>query len=300
MMFRKVVFLLMVFLTAEAFAQAGKTGLSFLKLGIGGRAVGMGEAYVALANDATALHYNPAGIAYESKTDITIMHNEWIKDVRTEFLGVKVPMSHYALGVFVNTTNVSGIEIRQVPGPSEGTFSAHDFAAGASFAYQINPSFSIGITGKFLYEKLLVDESLGGAVDVGIMYLSPIEELRFGFTASNLGAMSKLREERTKLPSSIRIGSVYLVTISSLSSTVTLGLDGFKVIADDNVHVHAGGEFDYNRTFAVRLGYQFGYESKGISAGVGIRYNIFKLDYGFTPFSLDIGNTHTVSVGVEF
>ncbi len=288
------------FIYAHVFAQGGDAGLSFLKLGVGGRAIGMGDANVALATDATALHYNPAGLTQENKTDITVMHNEWIKDVRTEFLGVKIPLSCCAVGAFANTTNVSGIEIRQVPGPPEGTFSAHDFAAGAAFAYQIDPSFSIGITAKFLYEKLLVDESVGGAFDLGFLYLSPVEGLQFGLTASNFGFMSKLREERTKLPSAVRIGCAYMVSVPSLSGTVSLAADGFKVLADDKVHLAVGGEFDYGRTFAARIGYQFGYESKGISAGVGMRYGMFKVDYGFTPFSLDLGSAHTLSVGVEF
>ena len=59
-----------------AFAATGETGFAFLKLGVGARAMGMGSAYVAIADDPTALYWNPAGLASVTKTQVTAMHNE--------------------------------------------------------------------------------------------------------------------------------------------------------------------------------------------------------------------------------
>jgi hypothetical protein len=274
--------------------------MSFLKLGVGGRAVGMGEAYVALASDAAAMHYNPAGLAIDGKSEIVVMHNEWIKDVRTEFLGVKVPISGYTFGLFLNTTSIGGIEVREIPGPPEATFSAHDFAVGLSAACQIDQSLSLGITGKLLYEKLLVDESLGAAADMAVLYFPPVEGLRVGMTVSNIGSMGALHEESTKLPAAFRFGSAYSSNIESMNGKLTFAVDGFKPFSGDLFHLNLGGEFEYSESFAVRIGYQSGYESKGLSAGFGVRYGIFKIDYGFVPFSLDLGSAHIVSCGVEF
>ena len=69
-------------------AATGETGFAFLKLGVGARAMGLGSAYVALADDPTALHWNPAGLAAIPGTQVTVMHNEWIQDFRQEFVAV--------------------------------------------------------------------------------------------------------------------------------------------------------------------------------------------------------------------
>ena len=152
-----------------AFAQSGQTGLSFLKLGVGARSIAMGEAHAAMATDASATYYNPAGLFGATKADIMIMHKEWFQDVRTEFIGVNIPFADYALGFGINTTNIGDIQLRTRPGPSEGTFSSHDFALGASFAMNVAPSLNAGITLKFLYEKIFVDEASGVAADIGVL-----------------------------------------------------------------------------------------------------------------------------------
>src|SRR5512142_979885 len=87
-------------------AQAGSTGLAFLKLGAGGRALGMGEAFTSLATDPSATYYNPSGISYSGGPQLLIMHKEWIQDSRTEFLAATTRLDNVALGVSVNGTTV--------------------------------------------------------------------------------------------------------------------------------------------------------------------------------------------------
>jgi hypothetical protein len=285
---------------ADLFAQSGQTGLSYLKLGVGARSVGMGEAHAAIASDATATYYNPGGLAEATETSIVAMHKEWIQDVRTEFLGVNVPLENFAIGIGINTTNTGDIELRTQPGPSEGTFSSHDFAGSISIARKIVPELSVGASFKFLYEKIFVDEASGVGFDVGALYTSPIEGLRFAVVGSNLGSMGSLRSEKIQLPSLIRIGSAYIHDVDMLRSTLTVGADLVKVFREDNTHLHTGLELNYQETIAFRIGYLFGYDTRGLTVGLGLRRNIFRLDYAFSLQSEDLNNGHTVSVGLEF
>ena len=62
----------------------GTAGFLSLRLGAGGRAAGMGDAQVSLVNDATATYWNPAGLAAETGTSFTFMHDEWLSSVRME------------------------------------------------------------------------------------------------------------------------------------------------------------------------------------------------------------------------
>ena len=82
----------------QALAAAGKPGFAFLKVGIGARAMGMGSAYVALADDPTAVYWNTAGLAGSEDAQVTVMHNEWIQDFRQEFAAVSRPLGKGAAG----------------------------------------------------------------------------------------------------------------------------------------------------------------------------------------------------------
>jgi hypothetical protein len=285
---------------ADLLAQSGQTGLSFLKLGVGARSVAMGEAYAAIGSDASATYYNPGGLAEANKTSILLMHKEWIQDVRTEFLGVNIPFEDFALGIGINTTNVGDIQLRTQPGPSEGTFSSHDFAGSVSIARRIIPELSFGASLKFLYEKIFVDEASGVGFDFGALYNSPVEGLRFAVVGSNFGSMGSLKSDNIQLPSLLRIGSAYVRQLDGLRSAMTVGADVVKVFRENNTHLHTGAEVNYQETIAFRLGYLFGYETRGLTAGLGLRRDIFRLDYGFSPQSQDLNSGHTLSVEVEF
>src|SRR5437588_542649 len=125
--------------------QIGQTGLAFLKLGIGGRALGMGEAYSAIATDPSGMYYNPASLALASSPQLLLMHKEWIQDVKTEFIGATITLGKAALGVSVNSTGINNIEIREGPGPTQRSFDSHNAAIGISGAYRFDSCFSIGV-----------------------------------------------------------------------------------------------------------------------------------------------------------
>ena len=288
---------LLLLVSSELSAQAGSTGLAFLKLGVGGRALGMGEAYTAIANDPAATYYNPAALSLSDASQFLLMHKQWIQDTRTEFFAAKTTLDRFTLGVSLNATSVDNIEIRDVPGPPIGTFNAHNAAIGASGAYRINPELSVGATVKYLYEKILVDEATGYGVDLGATYLTPWD-IRLGLAASNLGSMSKLVLESSKLPTAVRIGAGYETPVESIDGILSASADAVSYTGEGTTHLHVGAELDYKHTFAVRAGYQTGYEAKGFSAGVGIVYDLLRLDYAFVPFGYDLGTTHTFSLGL--
>lgn len=63
--------------------RAGISTMQFLKIGVGGRAVGLGETFVAIANDASALYWNPAGIVQFNEQQAIFSHTEWVADIKT-------------------------------------------------------------------------------------------------------------------------------------------------------------------------------------------------------------------------
>ena len=299
---RKILFIIAasyLLINIELLAQTGQTGLSFLKLGVGGRALGMGEAYSAIASDPTATHYNPAALARSDYPQVHMMHKEWIQDMKTDFLSVSTSLNNFSFGISVNITSVNDIPLRKISGPPIGTFDSRNAAFGISGAYKIDPSLSFGITTKYLYEKILVDEATGYAVDLGGLYQTPWD-VRFAFVVNNLGSMNALDKEASKLPTSIRVGGAYQLGIESMNGNITFATDVVSFTLENKSHLYLGTEFDYSNLIAVRFGYQTGYEAKSFSTGIGIHYGMLQLDYAFVPFQSDLGSTHTISLGFEF
>jgi hypothetical protein len=284
--------------------QAGGSGLSFLKLGVTARGVAMGDAGVAVASGSEATYYNPAGLFIRdgnSSGEITVMHKEWIQDTRTNFLGGVAELDEdQAIGVSINSTTVSDIEVRTRPGPPEGTFASRNYSLGFSYARVISENIRAGITGKFLYEKILIDEASGWGIDAGVQCATPIEHLSVGAAVSNLGSMGKLRSESTTLPSLLRVGGSYGFPLESLKSDVMVASDYLLLFNGTSSFASIGGEFTFDRTIAARLGYALGSEGRKFSTGLGIRYGLFNLDYAYAPLAEELGNTHTISVGVRF
>jgi len=294
-----IIWLFLVVLTVYSQNDgAANTGMAFLKLGVTSRPVSMGDAVVSYNEDASATHYNPAALFAGSKVNALFTHNEQILGIRTEYLAAKVRFEKFAFGLSVNNTSVGDIEIRNIPGDPLGTFDAQNFAFGLSVGYKVNKNLSLGITGKFLYEKIYVDNSSGYAFDFGGLYT--LDKLSFGLAISNFGSMSELRIESTKLPSAVRGGASYLFGIPGISSTLRICADGYKVLDGGKFHANTGAEMLYKDFLAVRIGYQSGYENKNLTTGIGIKYGVFNLDYAFVPYKYSTGQSHTITLGTNF
>jgi hypothetical protein len=292
---------IIVFTIQFSFAQndgAGNTGLSFLKLGVTSRAVSLGEAVVANSIDASSTHYNPAAMFLGAKVNALFMHNEQILGVRTEYLGVKVKMEKYAFGFSLNNTAIADIEVREIAGEPLDKFTAQDIAIGLSAAYKINNELQFGITGKFIYEKIFIDNASGYGFDFGGLYQK--NNISIGASVTNLGSMNELRTEATKLPSAVRIGGSYLIMFPKITSGLQISIDGFKVMDGGSIHGNAGAEFTYKDFLSLRAGYQTGYEDRGLTTGVGLKYKAFTLDYAFVPYKYSLGNSHTFTLGTSF
>lgn len=276
---------------------AGNTGLAFLKFGVGARAISMGEAYSSIAEDATAYIYNPARLNFGIKSNVTLMHNESIQDMNTDYIGIKFPIGDkIAMGVGFFSTRINNIEIRNIPGAAIDNFDAQNLSTGISFGYKLNPNLSIGLTGKFLFEKIYVDEASGLGFDFGTNYSK--DNYSLAFVVYNLGSMNELKNQSTKLPASMRLGGSYKYTKNNLG--LTFGLDGFKVLDGGKFHINAGGEAGYKDFLFIRLGYQTDYDSKGFSTGIGFKYKTINVDYAFVPYKNEFGTGNALSLGINF
>ncbi|HMS64815.1 MAG TPA: PorV/PorQ family protein [Ignavibacteria bacterium] len=275
----------------------GNTGFAVLKLGVGARPIAMGEAFSSISDDATAVIYNPARLSFIDKSNVIVMHNEVMQDVTNNFIAAKFPLSSkLVLGFGLLSTSITGIEIRNIPGAAIDNFDANNLSAGLSFGYKASPNIFVGITGKYLYEKIYVDDASGFAFDFGGNYVK--NNVSFALVFSNLGSVNSLLNLETNIPAAVRFGGSYKISKEKLS--FLFGLDGYKVLDGGNFHVNAGGEAGFKDMVFLRLGYQTQYENKGFTSGVGFKYKAVYFDYAFVPYSSGFGNSNTFSLGLNF
>jgi len=291
--------LVLVLAAHGAVAQTGSTGLSFLKVGVGARALGMGEAYSAIAADPSAMYYNPAGLSLASNSQLMLMHKEWIEGTKTEYIAANSSFGNVTLGISANATSVNDIELRTIPGPPLSTFDARNSALGLSAAYAVDTSLSIGATVKYLYEKILIYDAAGLAFDLGALYRTAWN-LNIAIAMNNLGSMDALENESSKLPSLVRFGAAYTTEFPDFDGSLSLASDVVSFSAESKTHLHVGAELKYGKVLALRGGYQTGYDAKNFSGGVGLAYGMLRFDYAFVPFRYDLGTTHTFSLLFQF
>jgi len=295
-------FTLMINLTTLAFSadNPASTGLSFLKLGAGSRAVGMGEAYTALADEASGTYWNPAGLTNINGTELIFTHNQWLQDIKNEFVAIGFRAANSTFGISFMSNTAGGIEQR-VKASEEpiDVLTARDIMLGLSFARGFGSNISYGLTVKYLYQKIYVESSNGFAVDAGLQYTTPVNGLKAGFALQNFGYMSKLQKESTKLPQTMRLGLAYQLPFQILQGNFLIASDWVQIF-ESTSHINLGLEYNFINYFALRFGFQTGYDDKGLHAGFGVNFSHYQLDYAYVPFTSDLGNSHRISVGVKF
>jgi hypothetical protein len=182
---------------------------------------------------------------------------------------------------------------RPTPEPI-GTFSAHEWSAGISYGRRIVGSVSAGMTFKLLHERIFIHEATGWGIDLGAS--GNWSGFQIAGTVQNLGRTGKLNHESIDLPLTARLG---------LGRFFESGFGRFWTVTEavarksEHVHLHAGVEFDW-RGLALRMGYQTGYDTRGMTAGLGLSWGRTKVDYAYMPFGSGLGDSHRFSVGLTW
>lgn len=289
----------------EINSSAGTSAFPFLKINVSARSVAMGGAFTGLADDESALYYNPAGLTiFDSKRFILGYHN-YFYDMQTGFVGYIKPISDSkTIGFYMNYLNYGDFTETNDIGEVTGDFSGGDLLLAATLAIKKSHKISYGGTLKLIYEKLQEFSSTGTAIDLAIKYRSDRGRLGAGLMLQNLGTqLSALGEEKYSLPTTVRGGISY--NPRGLPLTIVSDL----ILPFDNDFIFSlGGEYHKFNPLYLRLGWNsFGdnYRAKssddswaGLSMGVGFDVKKMQLSYSFSP-SADLGQSHRITITGE-
>lgn len=296
---------------AEIFEKVGTFDGQFLKISVGARAAGMGGAFVAIADDATALYWNAAGIARlnPDKSQLSLNHASWVADLSFDQIGYvfhikKIPgafgISARALSMdpMVETTAYQ-------PDPVVGTgrtFDAGMMAVGLTYARSFTDKFSAGVTANLINEGLAEFSQQTYAMDIGTLYDVGIHGMRIGMTITSMGSQVKFIEREARIPSVFRVGSS--IALMERANQKLVGSLEFSHPPDNAERLNVGAEYAFNNFMFVRGGYNINYDAEGVAGGVGFHFPVSvageaNLDYAYTDMR-DLGGVHRFSLAFEF
>jgi hypothetical protein len=280
-------------------AAPGETGFAFLKLGVGARAMGMGSAYVALADDPTASYWNPAGLASIQGTQVTAMHNEWILDFRQEYAAVGTRLGPGGVGFSFSGFYGDEIEQRDDTGILTGHYGFNDIAVSGAYGLQVTKGLNGGAAVRYVREMIDNEDATALTFDLGALYHVGESGVSLGGAVQNLGGDAKFVAESFPLPLTWRLGGAFSKHLESLKGRGTLSAE-YRQARDDDGHFHLGAEYAYKDRVALRVGGKFGYDDQDVTFGVGVMKDWFRFDYALAPVSSDLGTTHFFSLTGSF
>lgn len=303
----KLLALLLLLLPAAVQAQEGA---AFLKIGAGARAAAMGGAYTAVADDANAVAWNPAGLAGIARRELTATHMELRAGTRHDFLGYAQPTRYGVFAAAASYLSHAAISGRNASGQPDGSFDAWDGAFSAAYGARIGffPALRLGTAVKLIQSRLADAGASSVAVDFGARYQSN-EELGkgaviAGLSVQNIGRGMRFLEEASPLPLTVAAGLGYRLPVG-----VTLAVDYKHRPRGGSSELSAGTEYAIFPAVALRAGYDSKFAGDaalsgqapfgGFAAGFGVKIGGFVVDYALTPFG-ELGSAQRFSIGGRF
>jgi long-subunit fatty acid transport protein len=298
-------------LAASALAGGpGTTGAVELKIPVGPRAIAMGQAFVAVADDANAVYWNPAGLNQLGGTHLTAQYDVYIETVRYNYFAAATKLgSNAALGLGVKLLSTGTEPAVDASGnQTAGTVGENYMDVDLAGAYRLSYYFDLGLTVKYISKSLSGPSAAGFAADLGMLYRTPVPHLTAGLNLQNMGPGLKFEQIADPLPFNVKVGLAYKM----FEDNFTVAYDmNFPI--DNAASAALGGEYWYKDTLVGRFGYQFqgsidqnqvGIGGKaGLYLGAGVKIAAFKdfigLDYAWTDDGF-LGSNHHFALDFYF
>jgi hypothetical protein len=295
--------------TAHA-SDVGTTAADFLKLGIGPRAIAMGNAQVGLADDVYSTYWNPAGLARLETPEVGFVQNQDLENITEQYAAFAYPTSSRgtfgASLTYLNAGTFPGYDAAANP---IGNVGANDMSVSLSYARSIyrdrrmGTDVSLGLTGRMIQERLDTVSARAYAADAGIL-IKPglqagglLEGWKAGLTIRNLGTSLQYDTDSFPLPRSLDAGLSYTGVI--LDENVVFTLDG-RQPNDGRRTFGTGLEVTTLQTLILRIGYDSeGDLGNGLRLGVGLKFKTIEVDYAFAAQGA-LGNTSYIGLTYRF
>jgi len=315
-------------------SKRGTSAAPFLSISQGARASAMGSAFVAIADDQSAIYWNPAGLAKLSGVGILVEHTKWIADIDYNFFAATYNLGDFGtVGLSFLTSNMDEMKVTTIEEP-EGTgetFSVSDAMVSLAYAINLTDNFAIGFNPKFVMQKIWKMTATAIAIDMGVQYVTPFDGAILAMSISNFGTKMKLdgntalvlvdldpyssgnngqipaylQTEGWELPLNFRVGIAYR-PIDTHMHKLNLAVDAMHP-SDNYESINAGIEYIFNDMFSLRCGYKSLFlkdSEESFTFGFGVKQLLLgniavKVDYSYGNFGR-LTNVQKFSLGINF
>ncbi len=315
-------------------SKKGTAAAPFLSIGQGARALSMGGAFVAVADDPSSMYWNPAGIADISGGSVFVDHTQWFADIQYNYFASTLSLGELGtVGLSFTASSIDEMRVTTTDNPEGNgeTFSVSDIAFSVGYAMKLTDKFSIGFNPKFIYQKIWKMSASAFAVDIGVKYITPFDGAILGMSISNFGSKmqmqgnsssvthdidetttgnngkipANLATEEWTLPLNFKVGVSYKV-FSDESNHLIVAVDASHP-SDNYESIDLGGEYVFNDFLAVRGGYKSMFlidSEEGMTLGIGVKQALVgnvqvAFDYGYQDFGI-LKNVQKFTIGILF
>ncbi len=311
--------------------QVGTTASSFLEISAGAKSIGMGEAYVSVADDVTALYWNPAGVTKLSGNQVTFQNTEWFADTKLYYAASVVRFNDIFIGASIYMFDGGNMDVRTLLF-EEGTgeqFSVNDISIGLTYAQKLTQNFGVGGSVKLVQNQIWRMKASSLALDLGFQYQTPFEKVELGFSISNFGKEMQLAGDNTYVPidldpnrsgnndgvpGNLRTEAWDLPLIFRIGTNIDVieTIDHKFIIAADavypnnnNSYINTGGEYNFKDVLFLRAGYsnlfiEDNYGLGNLRFGIGISpIEDLSIDYAYSDRG-ELGYVNTIGVLINF
>jgi hypothetical protein len=277
----------------------------------------MGDAFVALSNDASSLYWNPAGLVQFDKDEVIFSHNKWVVDINHDFLGAVYHLDgSNAFGVSFTALTMEDMAVTTefMPFGTGEYFTYSDMAIALTYSRKMTSQFSFGGSVKYMEETLDKLKMRGVMIDLGTYYWTGLGTSRFAVTVSNfgnnlapdgkvvlIGKRSVSTWQSFSPPTIFRIGFAfepYQDAMNRVTASVQLNHPN-----DNSENVSTGVEYCWNNTLFLRGGYKINVAEQNYSFGAGfiapISFANITVDYSFSNYEkLGSAQRFSISLGL--
>lgn len=319
-----------VLIAGEVMAQAG-SGAEFLTFPMGARAVGMGRAYTAVANDIQAASWNPAGLSLLSKREVSYSRlnsfsfqvGDEEDSINNNLISVGIPTEQYgSFGFSIEIQNYGKTAITTDSPEIDAIVDDKTMIFYGFYATRITDQLDVGIDYKFVSVDFgsLSERATTSAIDFGALY-RPLRDvpLQVGASYRNLGFAMQYKDapQKDPLPRRLRIGGAYdvlqhLIGSSVLSLLVSTDIEMWrsKIVGENDEVIdrpiestqYFGTEFAYSQLLFLRFGYirEKVFSTTGPTYGIGLNYKGVRFDIAQELGVSDLGDETHFTAGLSF
>jgi hypothetical protein len=277
-------------------AESTTTGLSFLKIGVGARAVAVGNAVVSHVDDASAMGWNPGALCLMGGTRGELMHQESFGGIRNEYAAFAHALSpRHGVGASFQGLWTSPLNKYDESGQFMGEFGYSDLALSAGYSFSPFEQVGAGVAVEYLREAIDTNTATGVAWNFGVQAREILPRTDAGFAVLHLGSDLKYQVQAIRLPLTVQGGVSHLLPLNSLGGTVRLAAEMRKV-RDEDGQVLFGTEYEYQHAARVQIGYRTGLDSESVSFGLGVGKGRLRGQYSYVPFEDNLGDQHRIAL----